>query len=205
MKIYSFRYFCCLLFCALSIFNVLPSYASIIEAQGSDPNLSSELQRMALEDQALRERQAQSHDDVSLEAAIKSMDQDHAIRISMILKQYGWPHKDKIGTRGLRALWTLIQHGDQGVLKESLPFMQDAAKTGELSLSLVALSIDRDLIYDGKKQRYGTQFHLKGNRLEMYPVEDDTQLDVLRKGVGLNSMAEYRVELATFYKGMEIN
>lgn len=205
MKIYNFRYFCCLLFCTFSIFSILPSYASIIEAQGSDPNLSTELQRMALEDEALRERQAQSHEDVILEAAIRAMDQDHAIRISMILNKYGWPHKDKIGTHGLKALWTLIQHGGQDVLKESLPFMQEAAKTGELSLSLVALSIDRDLIYDGKKQRYGTQFHLKGNRLEMYPVEDDTQLDVLRKGVGLNSMAEYRVELATFYKGMEIN
>ena len=46
---------------------------------------------------------------------------------------------------------------------------------------------------EGKKQIYGTQltWNEKTRRYELYPIEDEEQVDLLRASVGLQPIAEY--------------
>jgi hypothetical protein len=57
----------------------------------------------------------------------------------------------------------------------------------------VALSVDRDLTYDGKPQRYGSQFQTGADgKSAKYQVEDEVPLDERRAQVGLGPIAEYK-------------
>ena len=46
---------------------------------------------------------------------------------------------------------------------------------------------------EGKKQIYGTQltWNEKSRRFELYPIEDEEHVDLLRASIGLQPIAEY--------------
>jgi hypothetical protein len=122
-------------------------------------------------------------------------------RVTQIIKDYGWPGAEMVGLKAAHAMWVLVQHGSPKLLKKCLPFMRQAAERNELAWSTVALSIDRDLVYDGKKQLYGSQFQEgKNGSYEMYPVEDESNLDVRRMKVGLGPIALYKAHMLELYK-----
>nr|WP_307729854.1 DUF6624 domain-containing protein [Duganella sp. sic0402] len=98
-----------------------------------------------------------------------------------------------VGKRGVFSAWLLIQHASPDLLKQCLPGMAAAADRGELPWSEVALSIDRDLMYDGKPQRYVSQFVTGADgKSAMYQVEDEAHLDERRAQAGLGTIAEYK-------------
>ena len=70
--------------------------------------------------------------------------------------------------------------------------MRAAANKHEMPLSSLALSIDRDLMNDGKKQVYGSQLQIQGGRTRDYPIDDMAGLDARRAAMGLEPYAQYR-------------
>lgn len=71
--------------------------------------------------------------------------------------------------------------------------MKLAAKRGELTLSQVALSVDRDLVADNKKQLYGSQFHFDSSgKLVPQPIEDEENVDHRRAAMGMISFTAYK-------------
>jgi hypothetical protein len=118
-----------------------------------------------------------------------------------IITHQGWPTEAMVGKRGVFSAWLLIQHASPDLLKQCLPGMAAAADRGELPWSEVALSIDRDLMYDGKPQRYGSQFQTGADGYsDMYQVEDAAHLDQRRATVGLEPMADYKIRLGLKYR-----
>jgi hypothetical protein len=160
--------------------------------QGTHPHIAAELLAMMERDQEVRKRHEASPDSTSIMAEMLALDAKHEPRIKGILAEIGWPGVKAVGAQGNQAMWLLVQHASPELLKQSLPAMKKAADKGELPWSTVALSIDRDLLNDGKKQLYGSQLIMNdAGKLELRPVEDESQLDQRRASVGLEPIASY--------------
>jgi hypothetical protein len=78
--------------------------------------------------------------------------------------------------------------------------MKAAADKGELAWSTVALSVDRDLLNDKKKQLYGSQVNIENGKVDLLPVEDEAHLDERRAKVGLEPIAEYKANILKLYE-----
>lgn len=158
----------------------------------AQPDVAAQLDAMATADQRIRS----APDTPEIRAEMLRVDARHEAALRDIITRHGWPDEHMVGKHGLHAVWLLMQHASPALLKLGLPHMVAAADRGELPWAVVALSVDRDLMYDGKPQRYGSQFRRSPDgRLEMYMVEDEAHLDERRAKVGLGPIAEYRAEL----------
>jgi uncharacterized protein YndB with AHSA1/START domain len=162
--------------------------------------LRDELLAMNKADQDLRHRWLTDQKDPAMNAEMQQLDAKHVKRLRRIVKRYGWPGKSLVGAKASSAAWTLAQHGGNEFLHEMLPVMEAAAKKGELDYGLVATSIDRVRIADGRKQLYGTQFDTSGSKCEPLPVEDPEHLDQRRNAAGLGSIATYSEQLCALFK-----
>src|SRR6476659_299844 len=120
--------------------------------------LRDELLAMNKADQDLRHLWLKDQQNPAIKAEMRELDAQHVKRLRQIVKRYGWPGTSLVGGKASVGAWTLVQHGGIEFRHEMLPVREDAAKKGELSYGLVATSIDRVRIADGKKQLYGTQF-----------------------------------------------
>jgi len=162
--------------------------------------LRDELLAMNKADQELRQRWLKDQKSPAINAEMRELDAQHVKRLRQIVKRYGWPGKSLVGMKASGGAWTIVQHGGIEFLHEMLPVMEDAAKKGELSYGLVATSIDRIRIADGKKQLYGTQFDTNGDKCEPLPIEDPEHLDQRRDAAGLGSIAIYAEQLCALHK-----
>ena len=77
--------------------------------------------------------------------------------------------------------------------------MQAAAKANELDRSLIALTIDRIRVGQGKPQVYGTQFKEVDGKLVLEPLQDPQHVDQRRASVGLPPLAEYEALIREVY------
>jgi hypothetical protein len=71
--------------------------------------------------------------------------------------------------------------------------VKEAKKKKEIEPGNVALLEDRIRMREGKKQIYGTQLmrNEKTGKYQLYPIEDEEHVDLLRASVGLPPIAEY--------------
>jgi hypothetical protein len=167
---------------------------------GSAPLLAAEIEAMEAADQDVRNRWIQSQD-AAHQQQMAEVDAKNEAKIKEIIREHGWPSADLVGQSAVHATWVLVQHASPALLKACLPGMKAAADRGELPWSTVALSIDRDLVHDGKKQLYGSQVDSGTAReIVLYPVEDEAHLDERRAKVGLGTIAEYKAELLKLYQ-----
>jgi len=153
----------------------------------ANPALRAELVAMRDADQEVRRRAVKDPKNTAIAAEMKQVDAKNVTRLREILKQYGWPGKSLAGTDGANAAWTIAQHGGELFLRQTVPLMKAAAERGELDWSLVASSIDRDLLAQGQKQLYGTQFE----NCEPRNLADPAHVDERRSSVGLGPLADY--------------
>jgi hypothetical protein len=166
----------------------------------SNQGLRTELISMRDADQEVRRRWLKDQKSEALKKEIAALSVKHVARLREILRVYGWPGKSLVGEDGSGAAWTLAQHGDQIFLQQTVPLMKAAAERGDLHWGLVATTVDRVLLAQGKKQLYGTQFDTDGNKCEPINVDDPKHLDDRRKAVGLGPIADYAQLLCTTYK-----
>jgi hypothetical protein len=108
-----------------------------------------------------------------------------------ILQQYirdkGWP-KDEDESK---AAWLVLVHSiSMPELQQQALEMLQREETG-VPASMVAMLEDRVLTLRGGKQKYGTQFDWdESGELNLMPIEDPEQVDLLRAGIGLESIEE---------------
>lgn len=114
-------------------------------------------------------------------------DSINLILIKNIIEKHGWLGKTKIGKKANTTYWVVIQHSDTTTMKEYFPIMKTAVENGEASRIHLAYLEDRILMFQNKKQIYGTQFQVdkKNGKQTMYQVENKEKLNERRKSVGL--------------------
>ena len=126
-------------------------------------------------------------------------DSTNQVWMQMILKQYGYPGKSLVGTPTNEAAWYVIQHSDD--INRYLPLIKKAAGKAEVPFYLYAQMLDRQLVRDGKAQRYGTQamsyniLNAQTSRREpqplfVWPIEDAARVNERRRQAGFADTVE---------------
>jgi hypothetical protein len=154
--------------------------------------LRMELLAMAVEDQRMIKKPGLPETPEQAEEN-KRMRLRHATRLKEIIVRYGWPGGPLVGGDGAHGAWLLaLNSGDDKFTEECLPLMERAVATGEANAGELAYLVDRVRVIHGQPQVYGTQFTPgKDGDLVLYQIEDRAAVDERRKGVGLESLAEY--------------
>jgi Family of unknown function (DUF6624) len=114
-------------------------------------------------------------------------------RLDEIVKQHGWPKKSVFGEEASGVAFLIVQHAELDYQKKYLPLIKDAVAQKEARRSDLAMLEDRILTREGNKQVYGTQLRLNQTtqRMELYPIEDEENVDGRRAAVGLEPLAGY--------------
>jgi hypothetical protein len=168
----------------------------IYPAKVPEPALAAELIEMGEKDQAIRGNLKPEPLDKDLMARMAKEDLAREQRLAAIIDTKGWPTISMVGQKAANNAWLIAQHGSPAFLKRCVPLMQAAADKGEMALGSLALSIDRDLTNDGKKQRYGSQAQTnEDGKTVMLPIEDPEHLDERRAAMGLQPFASYKAML----------
>jgi Family of unknown function (DUF6624)/PQQ-like domain len=189
-------------------------YAYSVE-QGKKPgpaeikDLRAELERMMEEDQKFRTRLDEvekkygpnSKELAALWKEQAEIDNRLLKRLEEIIGQYGWPGRSLVGADASLAAFLIIQHADYEYQKKYFPLIKEAMKKGEIRPQDVALLEDRILMREGKKQIYGSQLTRNDatGKYELWPVEDEENLDNRRASVGLEPIAEYLKRFGVTY------
>lgn len=110
-------------------------------------------------------------------------------RVQAIIQRYGYPGKTLVGTPTNEAAFYVIQHSKS--IAQYLPLIKQAAGQGELPFRLYAMMLDRQLMYLGKPQVYGTQGrNYNGQAYFIWPIEDPAHVNERRKKAGFELSVE---------------
>jgi hypothetical protein len=157
-------------------------------------HIREKLVAMAAEDQAVR---AQLAADGSLfdgyHPRMEEVHRRNAADLLEIVERHGWPVRSQVGEPAARAAWIILQHaiGDPSLQRRGLGWLQEAAARGEVAPIDVAMLEDRIRSYEGRPQRYGTQFDWDASgQISPYPVDDPEGVDERRASIGLGPLDE---------------
>jgi hypothetical protein len=126
--------------------------------------------------------------------AIKNVVNEKNLKhLKAIVAKKGWPRSSVVGKKAAVAAFLIIQHADLETQKQYEPIIESAADKGDASWRDVAILIDRLRVKENKPQLYGSQlrWNEEAKTYEPCPIEDEHNLDIRRKKVGLNSAADY--------------
>jgi hypothetical protein len=94
---------------------------------------------------------------------------------------------------GSWAAWLIVQHAiaHPDLQRKGLGLLQEAAARGNVPAAEVALLHDRICYFEGRPQRYGTQYDwTEGGELAPWQIEDEAGVDERRRAVSLPPLAE---------------
>lgn len=125
-----------------------------------------------------------------------TLDGENIKRVEEIISKYGYPGKALVGTPENRAAWIVIKHSSPQVIQKYLPMLREAVKNGDLDRQSLAITEDRNLMYQGKKQIYGSQFFEVNGKPAFWPIENSEKVNELRKEAGfVQTIEEYSKDL----------
>jgi hypothetical protein len=162
--------------------------------EGTIPEaVREELVQLGAEDQEIRQNLSPERmEDTAFVNRMLHGDSIRAVRLRMIVEEYGWPDSVQAGPEAAGAAFLLLQHSPEHEFqKEMLPVIEEHAKRGLVPAQQAALLIDRVLMHEDLPQRYGTQFKMVDGQLVLHPVENEDGLEGRRRAMGLPSMEEY--------------
>ncbi|MDQ7815474.1 MAG: hypothetical protein RDU14_00445 [Melioribacteraceae bacterium] len=105
----------------------------------------------------------------------------------------GWPRIKNVGREAAFTAWLVIMHSNVRLQKKYLPVIKKICEGNELPWARYAAIYDRSLFNDNKPQKYGTHitYNERTGSMELYPLENESMVDVWRKEVGLQPLEEY--------------
>ncbi|MET3500828.1 hypothetical protein ABIC45_002440 [Mucilaginibacter rubeus] len=136
-------------------------------------------------------------------------DSTNLIFIENVFNKYGYPGKTLVGEPTNEAAWSVVQHSSK--IDKYLPAIKTAAENKELPFRLYAMMLDRQLMYEGKEQIYGSQATSKplrnGQKIGYYvwPIKDAASVNERRKQAGFDQTVEQNAKRLGFdYKVVKI-
>lgn len=106
---------------------------------------------------------------------------NNAMRLDEIINSIGYPTKSSVGEEASQAAWLIVQHAISMpvFMKRCYTLLSETAN--EVSPQNFAYLHDRICYFEGRPQKFGTQFDSRG----IYPVEDKAEMIRLRKELQL--------------------
>ncbi len=152
--------------------------------------LRCELIAMRAEDMRVRAELAEANELGG--AYVPRMEAVHvrnAARLGELIDQHGWPAEDIAGKDGAEAAWLIAQHaiGRPEFQRRALRLMHDCAIESRIPAWHAAYLEDRIAMYEGRPQRFGTQWidDPRDGRARPWRIADAGRIAELRAGVGL--------------------
>jgi hypothetical protein len=184
---------------------IVARHNELIQGNGPGTNaaLRDRLLKMGDEDQAVRGFAHGRQVSGTTKEMIQKIPQTDARltkELQQIVKESGWPTIALVGIDASNAAMLILTHtADHAWQRQLLPQLQELADTGKIDGSGLALVIDKELVAEGKLQRYGSQFKFINGAMAMYAVEDPATLDQRRAKVLLPPMDVYKEQLSQIY------
>jgi hypothetical protein len=169
----------------------IPADRSVACAEATDKDLCARLLTILDRDQVPRYADLNDPGNPLHKEEIARAGAQNIAEVEEIIAKAGWPGKSLVGAKASGAVWTILQHSKIETLKKHLELMTKAAEKGEIDGGLMATSVDRVRVSEGKPQLYGTQFHEVNGVWVAEAIEDEANVDARRKSVGLGPLAEY--------------
>ena len=133
-------------------------------------------------------------------ANLPEIDQALTSDLKAIVDAHGWPTIALVGLEASNAAMLVLTHTpDHAWQRTLLPRLEALADEGEIDGAPLALVVDKELLSEGKLQRYGTQFRHVGNAMALVGVEDPANLDRTRARLLLPPMDVYQQQLIRIY------
>ena len=132
----------------------------------------------------------------------------NASRLAFIIDRYGWPGISLVGEDGARAAWLIAQHaiGNPPFMRRCRLLLTQAASKNEAPRWQLAMMEDRIRMYEGRPQRYGTQFQPdKNGAFVPYTIENPENVNERRRAVGLNTLEERIAEIREQSAGEKVS
>jgi hypothetical protein len=121
-------------------------------------------------------------------------------RLKHIVNQEGFPTAAMVGLDGVGAAWLMTIHArDPDFQQRVLTLTIRHVQRGEVHGDQVAMLTDDLLAGRGKPQRYGTNFEMRDGEWKPMPMEDEANIDTLRRSVGLGSLKNYACLMRAMY------
>ena len=170
---------------------------------GTDATLRDQLLSMADRDQSARgmqHGQPKSKEKLEMATNLAEVDAGLTTELKDIVAKSGWPTIALVGIEASNGAMLILTHTADHVWQLSLlPQLETLADDGKIDGSTLALVIDKELVAEGKLQRYGSQFKMLDGAMAMFGVEDPGTLDARRAKVFLPPMDAYKQMLSQMY------
>lgn len=124
---------------------------------------------------------------------MEALHNSNARELSKIIDDIGYPTIDKVGKEASEAAWLIIQHAisQPGFMKKCAVLLAAAVKKNEADPKHFAYLTDRIAVFEGKAQRYATQFDWDENgEMSPMPCDDVAKVNQRRKSIGLHTLEE---------------
>ena len=130
----------------------------------------------------------------------EEIDRKNTERMKEIISEIGWPTRTKVGEKGMKDAWLLVQHADHDLefQRQCLELMQ-AENSDEVGKKNLAYLVDRVRVNEGRLQLYGSQFGEKDGVFVPKPIEDEEHINERRKEMDMGTMAEGIAEMNEKY------
>jgi len=158
-----------------------------------DEDLRCELLEMRAED--LRVRQELLHAGQLGGAYVPRMEAIHlknAARLRELIAVHGWPGEDIAGKDAAEAAWMIVQHavGEPQFQRHVLQLLRASASAGHCPAWHAAYLEDRIALYEGRPQRFGSQWvdDPRDGRARPARLADPQHVNDLRASVGLQPL-----------------
>lgn len=113
----------------------------------------------------------------------------NAARLRELVERHGWPAEDVAGEDGAEAAWLIVQHaiGEPEFQRWALSRMQECISASRIPAWHAAYLEDRIAMYEGRPQRFGTQWidDPRDGRARPWALADAPRVNELRASVGL--------------------
>lgn len=170
---------------------------------GTDPALRDQLLALGAKDQdarGLANGQPKNKDHIEHAANLAEIDQALTTDLKAIVDAHGWPTIALVGLQASNAAMLVLTHTpDHAWQRALLPQLEDLADQQKIDGAPLAMVVDKELLSEGKLQRYGTQFRHVGNEMALVGVEDPANLDRTRARLLLPPMDVYEQQLISIY------
>ena len=144
--------------------------------------------------------EAKNKDKLQMASNMAEIDAQLTAQLKEIVAKSGWPTISSVGIDASNGAMLLLTHTPDHAWQLSLlPLLTKLADEGRIDGVPLAFVIDKELVAEGKLQRYGTQFTRVDSGIGMYGVEDPGGLDAARTRVGLPPIEEYKKQLEAMY------
>lgn len=150
-------------------------------------SIASELIEMARYDLQVRETLLKEGKlSAGYNADMESVHLKNAARLDEIINTIGYPTLSKVGKEASEAAWLIVQHAISRptLMKRCYALLSEASD--DISPQNLAYLHDRICYFEGRPQKFGTQFDDRG----LYPVEDKAETIRLRKALQLSTHDE---------------